>query len=159
MADLSAFQPDEHPVFPYRDFDGRQSVLLAIEVANTAKVRRAFQFALQRIRPAMIRTAHLARMSGWLSHNRRRVMPADVEESALLFVVASHNHNRLAGTFGCNEISRRSKLLDARGELPRTPKDRLPLKFEDAFVRVPHSRNGRGLGESGFVIVAVDNFA
>src|SRR5229473_6504892 len=137
MADLSAFQPDEHPVFPYRDFDGRQSVIGAIERADFAEIRRAFQFALQRIRPAMIRTAHLARMSGWLSHHRRRVMPADVEESAQLFVAAAHNHNRLAGNFGCNEISRRSKLIDARGELPRTPKDRLPLKFEDPFVRVP----------------------
>src|SRR5712692_4268324 len=123
MTDLSACEPDEHPVFPRRNVDGSQSVLLAIEIANSAKVRCAFQFALQRIRPAMIRTTHLARVSGGLSHHGRGVMTTNVEEAAHDLVATAHDHDRLASNFGCNEISRFAELIDACGELPRTAKD------------------------------------
>src|SRR5712692_7110361 len=142
MTDLSAFQPDEHPVSPRRKFDGRQSVLLAIEIANSAKVRRAFQFAFQRIRPAMIRTTHLVRVSRGFSHHRRGVMATNVEEAAHDLVAAAHDHDRLADDIGRDEISRFWELIGARSELPRTPKDHLLFKFENTLVRVPRSGNG-----------------
>jgi nitrite reductase/ring-hydroxylating ferredoxin subunit len=106
---------------------------------------------------AMIRTAHLVRVSGGFGHHRRRVMPADVEETAHDLVVAPHNHNRLAGNFGRNEISRFFQLIDTRGELPRTPKDRLQLKVEDALVCVPRGGNGRGFSERRPGFVSVNN--
>src|SRR5438552_17590590 len=105
----------------------------------------------------MIRTAHLVRVSGGLSHHRRGVMPADVEESAHDVVVAAHDHDRLAGDFSGDEISRRFQLIDARGELPRTAENRLPLKFEDAFICVPLSWNGGSLSERRVGVVAVVN--
>src|SRR5713226_861698 len=94
----------EYPLFPGCDCYSYQSVGFAIEVADSAEIRRAFQFAFQRIRPAVIRATHLIRASCGFSHHRRGVMATDVEEAAQRSVVAAHDNDRFAGDFGRDEI-------------------------------------------------------
>ena len=79
---MPAIQSNEDPLFPAGRRHLGQSILVAVKIANTAKIRGAFKFAFQRICPAMIRTAHLRDVSGRLGHYCGRVMAANVEEAS-----------------------------------------------------------------------------
>src|SRR6266849_11006843 len=137
MRAMPAVESHQYPLLPSRNFHRRQSVVSAIELADSDEIRRAFQFTFQRIRPAMIRTAHLVRVPCGFSHDRGGVMTADIEETTQRPVVAAHDHDRPAGDFGRDEISRFWELIDARGKMPRPTEDHLLFKFEDPLVRVP----------------------
>ena len=152
---MTAIELNKHPLLPRCCLNRHESVRGAIKVTNAGKVRRAFQFTFERIRPAVIRAAHLVRASFRFRHHRRGVMAADVEESAQDIVAASHGDNWLAGDFGGYVITGFGELISARGKMPGTRKDRFLLKLKDAYVRVPGRRDGPRLSERGVGIVGV----
>src|ERR1041384_641298 len=99
------FDPGERPLLPNRDLNWEQTICGAIEVADIVEIRRAFQLAFERIRPAVIWTAHLRSIAGGLSHDGGRMMTTSIEEPSNLIVAAAHDHDRLAGNFGCDIVS------------------------------------------------------
>ena len=100
------------------------------------------QLAFERIRPAVIRTAHLRRVAVRLSHHRRRVMTAHIEEGPDLIVAAANNHDRFVANISRHVVTRFLKLIDAGRYLPRLAEDGSLFEFEDAFVCVPRRGNG-----------------
>src|SRR5207247_7250786 len=110
----------------------------------------------ERIRPAVVRTAHLRSVAGGLSHYRCGVMTTSIKESVDLIVISAHDYDRLAGNFRRDVIARIRELIAARSDVPRAAEDRLLLQRKNPFVGIPSSRDRRGLVERKRGIVTVD---
>src|SRR5262249_15642857 len=54
---------DEHPVLPDRRLDRRETVRRAIEVADACEIRRPTKLPFERVSPAVIRAAQVARLA------------------------------------------------------------------------------------------------
>src|SRR5262245_21196299 len=88
---------DEHPVFPGRGFDRRETVRRAIEVADAGEIRRPTKLPFERVGPAVIRAAQVARLAFCGGQDGGGMMAADIEEAAQNLVVASDDQKRLPG--------------------------------------------------------------
>src|SRR5262245_44674912 len=73
---------DEHPVFPDRGFDRRETVRRAIEVADAGEIRRPAKLPFERVSPAVIRASQVARLAFGGGHDGGGVVARDVEEAA-----------------------------------------------------------------------------
>ena len=120
------------------------------------EVWRAFQLALERIRPAMIRTAQLLRMTLRLIHDCCRMMAAHVEESTQSIVVTANDDDWLVAEVCRYVVTRLGQLIDARRYLPGMTKNSLLFEPEDALVGVPGRGNCRSLIEPSDGIVGRD---
>src|SRR2546423_11571523 len=91
-----------------------------------------------------------------VGHHRCRMMAADIKEAAQFVVATANNDNRFTGDLSRYIVAVFVKLISPRGTLPRTAEDRFLFETKDAFVCVPRGGNGRGFGERGLGIVALD---
>ena len=158
LLDRRAFGCDahEHPVLPGARRHRDEAVRRRIEVAHVLEGRRCLERALERVGPAVIRAGEPLHAARGLGHDRRGVVPADVEESAQHAVAATHDQQRLAGQFKRDVLARLPHLVQPAGVLPGARERRLQFEFEDARVHVPGGRRRAGFLERQPRVVAVD---
>src|SRR6266404_6648657 len=96
----------KHPLLPNVDLDRNQTIFGPIETAHVVEIGRAFQFAFERIRPAVIRATHLIRVTFGLAHHRGGMMTTNVEEPAQLIIIPMNNHNWLVADLDGNVVTR-----------------------------------------------------
>src|SRR5262245_5222519 len=109
---------DEHPVFPDCGFDGRETVRRAIEVADAGEIRRPAKLPFERVSPAVIRAAQIARLAFWRGHDGGGMVATDVEEAAQNLIVASDDQERFPGQLPRDVLTRLADLLGAPNKLP-----------------------------------------
>src|SRR6185436_16806073 len=109
---------NEYPVFPLRNLQRHETILRAIEIADSGKIRSAFQFTFERVGPTVIRTTKLRRLARRFGHHSRRVMTANVEEPAQHTITSAHDHDWFAGDVRRDVPARLSDLIRASRELP-----------------------------------------
>src|SRR5262245_37363814 len=146
---------DEHPVFPDRGFDWRKTVRRAIEVADAGEIRRPAKFTFERVSPAVIRAAQVARLAFGGGQDGGGMVATNVEEAAQNMIVASDYQERLSGQLPRDVLARLADLLGAPNKLPGTRKDRPPLQFHNPRIHVPGRRDRPCLGQRRIRIVTL----
>ena len=91
-----AVERHEDPTEPFLAADGRQSVVLAAEVAVQRHRRRATQGAIEVVGPGVIGADDAAHPAA-AGQQRRHAVQADVGEGAQAAVAVAHHGDRLAG--------------------------------------------------------------
>ena len=137
---------NEDKVLPGLDAHREQAVFCAVEIAHAFEFHHAFQRAIGAVGPTMIRTAEALGGAGGLGHNCGGMMAAHIEKSAQLAVLSAHDDKRLSRHFHGKELALLAHLVGSAHELPRCPKDALPLELRDARIEIP----GRGDRPSPF---------
>src|SRR5262245_3326672 len=130
----SPIEFDEHPVLPARGFDGRETVRRAIEDADAGEIRRPAEFPFERVSPAVIRAAQVARLSFGGGHDGGGMVATNVEEAAQNLIVASDYQERLPGQLPRDVLTRPADLLGAPNKLPGTREDRPSLQLHNPRI-------------------------
>src|SRR5664279_3133477 len=144
---------DEDKLLPRAYLYRNQSVLGAIESANTFELRSAFQCAVESIAPTVIRAAKNCSIARSFGDDRRRMMAADVVESAKLAIGGADDDERFASELGGYKLSRTLQLIDAGDHLPSPAEDILLLELCDPLIDIPRGGNGVGLCERTLIVV------
>src|SRR5262252_9793655 len=97
---------DEHPVLPDRRLDRRETVRRAIEVADACEIRRPAKLPFERVSPAVIRAAQVARLAFGGGYDGGGMMATDIEEAAQNLVVAPDDQKRLSSQLPRNILAR-----------------------------------------------------
>src|SRR5579863_776696 len=148
----------EDKAFPSLDANGYQTVLRPIEVLHAIELGHAFQGSIQAILPAVIRALENGSVSARLCHDRRRMVAADVIESAEFSIIPAHDDDRLSGYGGGDELAFGRDLIGPRHQLPGLAEYVDALEFRDAWIDVPRRGNGGCLRKRGAIVVACKNF-
>src|ERR1700682_426604 len=150
---------DEDEIFPGFDTDRDESVLRAVEIADTIELDHALKGAVNAVGPAVIGTAKLLGAAVGLRYDGGGMMAANIVERAELRVLATDDDNGLAGNIRGEERTLFANLIQATGDLPGFSKNGRELQFVNARIAIPRRRNRRGLFQRIGGIVQVQDFA
>ena len=84
-----AIKIHEDEIFPSVDTDGDETIILAVEIADTFEFDRALEGAVVAVGPAVIRAAELLGATGGFRNDGGGVVSADVVEGAKLAIFAA----------------------------------------------------------------------
>jgi len=150
---------DEDEIFPGVDVDRHETILRAVEIADTVEFDHAFQGSVDAVGPAMIGAAKLFGAAVGFWDDGGGVMAADVVEGAELRVVAADDDDGLAGDVGGKERAVFANLIEAAGDLPAFSEDGREFQFVNARVAIPGRGDGRGLLQRIGGIIQAQDFA
>ena len=124
---------DENPFSQPPQSHGRETVGRAIGIADAGEVRRAFELALERIGPAVIRASELTRGAGGLSDNCGG-MVAQTLKNPRTTSSSPLTTKQYPANLPCDVLARIADLICAPNKLPGAREDHPPLQFENAWI-------------------------